>query len=133
MSVDVRITWNQREFDKITHGDVPRAVERAAGRTRDRAKAYITRVDTGALRQSIMSWKLRATNTQVWWAVGSQLPYALYQHEGTHGPILPRRAKVLRFRPKGSNAYVFARQVRGVTGEPFLTDPLKKLSVEDFV
>ena len=135
VSRNVRITWNRAEFDRITeHQTVPQAVWRAAGRVRDRAKVGITqagRIDTGAMRNSIVALRLRARGG-VWYEVGSNLPYTIYQHEGTKGPIVPRRAKVLRF--KGSSgSYVFPKQVRGVTGAPFLTDALRTLTVNDFL
>lgn len=132
----VKITWNQAEFKRITDVQtVPQAVWRAAGKVRDRAKRNISnagRVNTGAMRNSIVARRMRGGKSGVWYEVGSNLPYAIFQHEGTQGPIFPRRATVLRFKPKGGSAYVFAKQVRGVTGEPFLTDALKTLTNADF-
>lgn len=136
MVAQVRFDWNDPAIRKILdETTVPQAVWRAAGRVRDRAKVRITeagRVDTGAMRNSIVGRRVRAGRKGVWYEVGSNLPYAIYQHEGTRGPIVPRRAKVLRFTPKGGSGYVFARQVRGVTGVPFLTEALRTLTVNDF-
>lgn len=136
MAIRVSIRWNDAEFKRITEQQtVPQAVWRAAGKVRDRAKVNITtagRVDTGAMRNSIVGRRVRGGKKGVWYEVGSDLPYAIYQHEGTRGPIVPRRAMLLRFKPKGGSAYVFAKQVRGVTGSPFLTDALKSLTVNDF-
>lgn len=132
----VRITWNEAEFRRITQEQtVPQAVWRAAGKVRDRTKGNITgagRIDTGAMRNSIVARRVRAGAQGVWYEVGSDLPYAIYQHEGTQGPIVPRRAKVLRFQPKGSSTFVFPRQVRGVTGVPFLVDAMRSLTLNDF-
>lgn len=55
--------------------------------------------------------------------VGSHLRHALPHHTG-HGPIVPRRAKVLRFKPKGSNRFIFRPRVRAVRGNPFLVRAL---------
>lgn len=132
----VRIRWDEAEFRRITEEQtVPQAVWRATGKVRDRAKANITkagRVDTGAMRNSIVGRRLRQGRGGVWYEVGSDLTYTLYQHEGTTGPIVPRRATVLRFQSKGGS-FVFPKQVRGVTGEPFLTDALQSLTVNDFM
>lgn len=134
----VRITWNEAEFRRILDTQtVPQAVWRAAGKVRDRAKRNITRVNTGALRNSITAQRLRGGKAGVWYEVGSNLPYAIFQHEGTPqsnpgGLIYPRRATVLRFKPKGSNTYVFAKKVHGIQGTPYLTDALRSLSISDF-
>lgn len=114
----------------------PAAAGRAAGRVRDRAKVMITqagRIDTGALRNSIVSRRVESSSkSKVWFEVGSSLPYAIYQHNGVKGPIRPKRAKVLRFKPKGSSSYVFAPSVAGFRGVPYLTQPLNELTPADF-
>lgn len=133
----VRITWNEAEFARILeHETVPMAVWRAAGRVRDRAKMNITtagRIDTGAMRNDIQARRLRGGKSGVWYEVGGTLPYTIYQHEGVDGPIVPRRAKVLRFKPGGSSTFIFRPQVNGFRGEPFLTDALKSLTLNDFL
>jgi hypothetical protein len=44
-------------------------------------------------------------------------------HQG-HKAIYPVRAKALRFRPKGSRTWVFAKRTRAVKGVPYLRDAL---------
>lgn len=115
-------------------GDVDRAVQRAAGRARDYARQNITeagRVDTGRLRNSIRYEQRSRAGRTANYAVGSDLDYAIFQERGTraHGP---RRARVMRFKPKGGGAFVFASHVRGVTGAQFMQKALRKLSVRDF-
>lgn len=133
----VRITWNQAEFSRILDEQtVPQAVWRAAGVVRDRAKVNITtagRIDTGAMRNDIQARRLRGGRAGVWYEVGGTLPYTIYQHQGVEGPIVPRRAKVLRFKPGGSSTFIFRPQVNGFRGEPFLTDALKTLTLNDFL
>jgi hypothetical protein len=96
---------------------------------RGRNVAYYARrfcpVNTGRLRASITTELVQyAGNIAV--LVGTNVNYAMYQHEGTgiygpHGtPIVPVRAKFLRFRPRGSSDFVFARQVRGTPPTFFL-------------
>ena len=134
MSVNVRIRWDDGAFRRLLEEDtVPQAVWRAAGKVRDRAKMNVSRaglVDTGALRNSIVGRRVHM-GRGVWYPVGSPLDYAYFPHEGTRSPILPRRAKVLRFQSGGQ--YVFARRVSGVKATPFLTDALQTLSVSDFL
>lgn len=116
-------------------GDVDTAVQRAAGRARDYARQNITqagRVDTGRLRNSIRYERRARAGRVSNYLVGSDLDYAIYQEEGTRGPIVPRRAKVLRFRAKGGGGFVFAQQVRGVQPAHFMRNALRKLSVRDF-
>lgn len=114
-------------------GMLGRAALRGAARAREYAKRNITaagRVDTGALRQSIRSEKVRHDDQRITYQIGSPLKYAIYQHEGV-GPVRPRRAKVLRFVSKKGQT-VFTKRTRGFKGAPFLTDALKQLTVEDF-
>lgn len=129
---------NRHEIRRLVEdrqGSVFQGVRRASGRTRDRAKVNITRagrVDTGNLRRSIRATEPRVRGRKVVAQIGSPLKYAWWQHEGTEGPIYPRRARVLRFRPKGSRAFIFRPRVSGIEGEPFLTDALDDLTVDDF-
>lgn len=133
--VSVRFTFNEQQFRQMTEsGSIAQATWRAAGKVRDQAKQNITddgRVDTGRMRASIQSERWRGRTGGVWYRVGTNVSYALYQHEGTrdHGP---RRAQMLVFKPKGSNVVVFAKRVRGVQASKFLTRALESLSASDF-
>lgn len=96
---------------------------------RGRNVAYFARryapVDTGRLRASITT-ELVTYAGSLAAIVGTNVNYAMYQHEGTgiygpHGtPIVPVRARFLRFKPKGSSTFVFARSVRGTPPTFFL-------------
>lgn len=96
---------------------------------RGRNVAYYARryapVDTGRLRASIES-RLVQYNGNIAVLVGTNVNYAMYQHEGTgiYGPrarpIVPKNARALRFIPKGSSTYVFAKSVRGTPPTFFL-------------
>ncbi len=88
------------------------------------------RVDTGRLRGSI-KWRVITIaggypGVRVW----TDVHYARYVHDGTglYGPkgqwIYPKRARFLRFQPKGSAGYVYARRVRGMRPNNFLADAL---------
>jgi hypothetical protein len=101
-------------------------------------------VDTGQLRSSI-THHVTLAGTSAKLRVGSPLERARYIHEGTgiYGPkgkpIVPVTAKALKFptpksigplRPGGSRSpggFVFAKSVKGIQPNPFLTDALKKV------
>lgn len=87
------------------------------------------RIDTGRLRASIATQVVHRDGKPAV-LVGTNVNYAILVHEGTgifgprHAPIQPRRAKRLRFRPKGSRRFVYAKQVRGMAPNRFLANAL---------
>ena len=109
------------------------AMTQAGATTRDRAKLNITaagRVDTGQLRNQVES-EVVLRGQEVVARVVSRAAHTMYVHDGTSGPIVPRRARVLRFKPRGAAAFVFTPQVDGIKATPFLTDALSELSIND--
>ena len=64
--------------------------------------------------------------------VGPRVGYAKFQDLGTraHGP---KRRKFMRFQPKGSSKWVFAKWVRGVTAAFFMSRAAFRLRPRDFV
>jgi len=98
-------------------GGVARDLKRRGENVASLAKKYAP-VNTGRLRASINA-RLVSYGGGIAVLVGTNVNYAMYQHEGTgiygpHGtPIVPRNAKFLRFVPKGGSTYVFARSVKG--------------------
>lgn len=136
-SWDLTLQLDDRAINGLTApgGLADQATMRAAGRARDRAKMNLTRagrIDTGLLRQSIVAERVRSSNNSVTYRVGSPLDYAIYQEEGVRGPIYPRRARVLRFRPKGGGAYIFRPYVSGFPGAHYLRDAFAATSAQDF-
>lgn len=87
------------------------------------------RIDTGRLRASIHTTMVMRNGLPAA-LVGTNVKYAIYVHEGTglfgprHMMIRPKRAKLLRFRPKGSRRYIYVRQVRGMQRNRFLLNAL---------
>ena len=107
------------------------SVLRAAQTTQRRARANLARsgrINTGALTQSI---DIRVTGPMRY-SIGSDLPYAIYQEKGI-GPVYPVRAKALRFKPKGSNVFVFAQRTRGFEGAHYMRKAYRSLTVADFM
>jgi hypothetical protein len=88
------------------------------------------RVDTGRLRASINT-QLTERGGMLVVLVGTNVRYARWVHDGTglYGPrgtrIRPRRAKRLRFSPKGSGVIIYRRSVKGMIGNPFLANALR--------
>ena len=140
ISVNTSVQLSDAQIRQITTqpgGPVWDAMLRATGITRDRAKVDLTvnnLINRGTLRNSIES-RVTARGDQIVGTIGSDLNYAGYVHEGTQGPILPQRARVLRFRSGG--AFVFAPSVRGTreTGRysPYLRKALEQLDISDFL
>lgn len=87
------------------------------------------RVDTGRLRASIATVVVTRDGAPAV-LVGTNVNYARFVHDGTglygprHAPIRPRRGRYLRFKPRGSRKWVYARQVKGMRPNPFLTNAL---------
>lgn len=136
--VNVRSAIPATAFRSLMQSEVADAVQRAAGKVRDRAKANITiagRIDTGTMRNQIVAETIRVDGLQVTARVEGRAPHTLFQHEGTandgQGYIYPRRARVLRFSPRGGPT-LYRPRVRGVKGVPFLKDALDSLSPTDF-
>lgn len=138
----VSVTVDDAALRELYAGQVADGTRRAAGRVRDRAKVEITtagRVDTGQMRNATVAESVRVDGAQVRSRVITEVDYALIQHEGASDPIIrPRRARVLRWRPKRGGAFVFRPQVRSVHPAnptrpvPFLTNALERLRSGDF-
>lgn len=148
MTVEFSLTVSNAAVRGFVAGPVAAAGHRAGGKVRDRAKAELTtappggrfagpgRVDTGQLRNSGVVETVVEGN-RVRTRVAFRAAHAMFQHEGTgvHGPrgapIVPRRARVLRFRARGQG-FIFRPQVSGTIGFPYLTRALEQLRLGDF-
>jgi hypothetical protein len=114
-------------------GPVARDLYRRAVRVQNTAKRnlqrYPRRVDTGTLRSNIHIEMVMLGGHPAM-RVGCTLYYAIFVHNGTgiYGPrhrrITPLRARYLRFRPRTSQQWVYARSVAGMRPNPFLADAL---------
>ena len=112
-----------------------RAVRRAATTTARRARENVVRagrVRTGKMRDTIKAGKAVRHGSRVRIQVNSGVPYSVYQEYGI-GPVVPIRAKALRFVPKGGGGVVFAKRTRGFPGAFFMRDALRALNVQDFI
>jgi phage gpG-like protein len=88
------------------------------------------RIDTGKLRASISVQLKKKSSRTLTVLIGTNVEYAIWVHDGTglYGPmhrlITPKTKRYLRFRPHGSQKYVFAKSVKGMKPNPFLLDAL---------
>jgi hypothetical protein len=102
-------------------------------RAKRELQAEPKRVDTGRLRASINTQRVirfvggfRVRGARI----GTEVFYGILVHKGTgiygprRTPIVPRRASVLRFKPRGSAIYIYARSVKGMKPNHFLTNAL---------
>ena len=99
-------------------------------------------VDQGRLRASL-AMEFTTVNGAPTVRIGSNLPYAIYVHEGTglygprHAMITPRRGRFMvwpaknnsgsgtrRYKGGATAGYVFAKRTRGMRGRPFLVQAL---------
>ena len=106
-----------------------REMYRRGKRVEARAKRG-ARVDTGRGRASLTTELITRGGLPIA-RVGTDVQHMVWQYRGTgiYGPrhmrITPVRAKVLRFKPKGSANWVFARSVSGVKPDDSLKDALR--------
>lgn len=131
----VDINLDRAKIKQMLHSTSNNAARRAAYATRDQAKRNLTtsgRIDTGRLRDSIRASRKRTRGTTVTWSVGTPLQYGLYQEKGI-GPVTPVKAKALRFKPKGSNTFVFAQRTKGFSGAFYLKRAYQSIKVSDFL
>lgn len=129
--VRVRVDINDLKAKAVIHKHGHAAVRRAANTTQRRARQNLIRsgrVNTGDLVRSI---KVTQTGIQRY-NVGSDLRYAGFQERGI-GPVVPVRAKALRFKPKGSNVFVFAQRTRGFEGARYMAKAYLSLRAHDFL
>jgi hypothetical protein len=139
VSVSTSVTFSEAAIAQITRsasGPVWQAVAQAGTTTAGRAKLDLTAnrlVNQGLLRNSIES-QVSVRGESVVARIGTNVDYARFVHEGTSGPIVPRRARALRFRSGG--VQIIRTQVQGTreTGRfsPYLTNALEQLGLDDF-
>ena len=89
-------------------------------------------MDRGHLAGSIASTPAQSIGYMQWQVqVFSNLHYAIYQERGTRGSVA-RPGRMLRFKPKGSSTYVFAKRTGPVPATRFMERALNSLTSADF-
>lgn len=131
----ISLKLNTQSITVGVGGMATKAARAAAERTKLRVQANIAmkgRINTGRMHDTIQVRKLRSSRPmKPRFVIVSPEPYTKYQEWGVK-PFGPKRAKVLRFKPKFSNSFVFARRVRGFPPGRFFRDALNQITVRDF-
>lgn len=110
------------EFLRSENGPVMRHFLQVADRVKERAQALVG-VDTGNLRDHIVK-RVVQVGDSFSVQVGADVDYALYHHEGSDAV----EGKLMRFKPKGSDVYIFRTRRRAIRGNPFLVNALNDVS-----
>lgn len=132
----VNLTLFTGRFPTVVGPLAGAAVQRAAVIAKGRVEQNIQSdglVASGQMRDGIVtepgpqSDPMRPTQD-----VRSTAKHTMFQEAGTraHGPV---RAKAMRFKPKGSNVFVFAKWVRGVPARHFMRRAKDAVRVSDFL
>lgn len=135
--VRIRQEWNQAAVIRLLTnptGGVARDMLRRGLNVETRAKQALSepprRIDTGRGRASIHTTQI-FRDGKPGARVGTTVYYMYWVQTGTgvFGPrrsrIYPKRAKFLKFTPKGGNTPIYRRSVAGMRPNPFLTTGLK--------
>jgi hypothetical protein len=131
----VRVTLSSRSMKKLGDDVTTDMARRAAQRTKVRIQGYIRqqgRVRTGAMVRSIRTSPRRSGPNRSAYSVTSGLPYTKFQNDGI-GPVVARPGSVLRFKPKGSNVFIFRPRTRGFTGGHFFEKAQNAIRLTDFL
>lgn len=131
----VRIKFDHDTIRKSAIRTSDESALRAARIARARARAAARRkgrIDTGEMIRSIGYQRRGEPSLQTTYEVGSPLKYLDWQEDGTK-PIVPVRAKVLRFKPKGSGVFIFAMRTRGVPAGHFMKEARNAITQADFL
>ena len=133
--VEVRLRIDHSTMSAVVGNITSKAVQKAGEVSRERYVANLRSddlVNSGKLVNSITTAPVPRGILSPAVAIGSPLDYVKYPEFGTraHGP---RRAKALRFKPKGSSTFVFTKWVRGVRPYGFARRTLDQIRPTDFV
>lgn len=124
----VRLRINQAamtaELNKVTRKAALRGARSAQKKVRNNMRM---RRRTGRMIDSVHMRPVGANRYRIY----SLLFYTTYQEHGI-GPVTPKKAKVLRFKPKGSSTFVFATRTRGFKGGFFFKRAVTSMKVSDF-
>ena len=131
----VRATYNAGAVIRVTGELANAAAYRGAQKIRGRILSNIRslgRIDTGAMIQGMQVRRLPdSTTLRPRYRISSSAAHTIFQEKGTraHGPV---RAQRLRFKPKGSDRFVYARWVRGVVAGRFMERAFDATTASDF-
>lgn len=132
----VQIKLNHRKFEQILSNQAQISALRAGLATKARIRRTIVRkglINTGQFYSSISMVLVKKTFKQRKYKVYSAVPQATYQEYGRRAYIYPKKAKALRFKPKGASKFVLARRVKGYKAQSVFRGTYRSVSLKDFV
>lgn len=131
MSRAVKFELDNRKMQdvvgRLTNRAMTRGADAAVSRAKQNAPVRTGNLQRSIIRSSVVSRGFMRWNVQIF----TELPYAIYQEKGTRG-ARPVNAKVLRFKPKGSNTFVFAMKTGPVPATRFMERALNSVTTADF-
>lgn len=116
--------------------DSDRSAHHAARITRNRARAAARRrglIQSGRGIESITYERKGEPSLRTTYHVWPTEWYMRLQEVGYPHRIYPKRARALRFKPKGSSVFIFAAYTRGVPAQHFMREARNAITPEDFV
>lgn len=130
---EVKVTIDTGAISQmVTTGVINESTKRAADKAKFYAQSVILtagRVDTGEMLRGLeVRREVSRSNMSVYRLVSTS-KHSMVQEKG-RGPV--KGNPVLRFKPKGSGKFVFARSVRGFSGIHFMEKALKSVRAADF-
>lgn len=131
----VQVTLSPRSMRKLGDDVTSELARKAALTTKARLQGYIRaqgRVRTGAMVRSIRTSPRRSGPNRTSYSVTSGLLYTKWQNDGI-GLVVARPGGVLRFKPKGSNVFIFRPRTKGFTGGHFFEKAQNAIRLTDFL
>jgi phage gpG-like protein len=131
MAGGIEVTWDGNALFAMLRGPsgaVAQDIRRRGNRVLAAARRNAP-VDTGSLRGSL-NLRMTTEDGSPAAVIGTNIRHAMWVHEGTgiYGPrgtmIRPTHARFLAWRSRSTGQWIFARQVRGMRGRPFLADAI---------
>lgn len=139
----VHVTFNQAALKSIALAGAAEDIKIRANRVLNVARSRAP-VDKGGLRNSLHIEFATGPGGVTIARIGSNLPYAIYVHEGTgiygprHAMIYPKSGRFMvwparnlsgsgtvQFKGGKTSAFVFATKTKGMPGRPFLVEALE--------
>lgn len=117
----VRIIMHHQEINQFLHSPSGKVYRHFAAimRATDNGAKRRAPVREGDLRGSIYH-TMASGGLGLIGRCGATSAHAIYVHQGTHTPIWPRSAKLLRLRAGNGYPVLYRREVRGQKPNPFL-------------
>lgn len=126
-----RIQIDYRRVERLFTETRHEAAERAARFARSEVRRNILlqdRVRSGEMLESVKVVKRGPTDFRV----ESDTGHTMFQEKGI-GPVVPVKAKALRFMPKGSGTFVFAARTKGFEGGRFFERASRSIRLRHFL